>query len=98
MKIIKPDIAIFAAEQYVTNKYKPLDSISGFSDYFVIVGYENNSIFAEDLPINQLYIKNNSDATKVFIEKCNYNEKFLLNVIVDKEKKKLKTTILRNPN
>lgn len=89
------------AQYYVNENYKPLESKSGFSFYYIRIGEDKNhkpdSIYADTLPISELLLRNDSTAVNVFVENCNTKIEFLIKVMVDWKNKKLDSKILMSP-
>jgi hypothetical protein len=102
MNNIKPQEARQYAEFFVNERYKPLEAANFFNFYFVIVGEDvnraPNSIYADNLPINELSLVNSSKAARVFVEKCDYQNEYLVQVKIDRKNKKVDSKILMSPS
>lgn len=89
------------AKYFVNEKYKPLESVSGFSSYYVRIGedekHQPDSVFADTLPVSDVLLANDTIAVDTFIEKCDTKSEYLIKVAIDWKNKKLDSKILMSP-
>jgi hypothetical protein len=89
------------AKYYINEKHKPLESVSGFSSYYVRIGedekHQPDSVYADTLPINDVLLANDTIAVDAFLEKCDTDSEYLIKVTIDWNNKKLDSKILISP-
>jgi len=87
-----------AATLYVKKQHDPLNSSGYFSTYFVCVGITSDKkYFAENLPLNEAEIANDSIVIKSFVKNHDRQKIYLVKVILNKKDNILETKILLSP-
>ena len=74
--------ALIASKLYIQKKHNPLESNGYLTMYYVVVGMEDEMVYAEELPLT---INSASAAREFFKENYNHDMESLVKVITDRK-------------